>query len=765
MSNSQDFDRQLPALESDHVAGAANWQVQRTPYTSASSTLKTTPTGQLPEVGFNGQTLLKAFRRQWIPAIGLGFVLMMLVGALAWVLLPTAKYTAKATLLVSNVRPKVIFNTAEPVLEFATYQKTQVALITSRHVLNAVLRDPKVAQLQIVREQLDPLEWLEKDLKVEFPLNSTVLQLSIVGDYPTDLATIINIVTEQYMDKVVDQEVRDRRKRLDDLSVTYEKEQTRLKDLRTTLRQLTLDAGSSDKQTLIMKQQFDLETLAYAQRERIQLQSRIRLADIKVKMLEASRNNMTTGPVPVIADSGLPVQTDAVLQELAKQRNELQRKLDDLKRKIRRPNDPAVLKSTNDLATIKKAIQDRQTDLLSRGGAPVNMGGSAGPEPQSDLDTARQELAVLVQFDQALEQDIETRKGDVKQQNLTTQDVQTESEAIAMVAQTASSVGKEVEEMKLEMTAPPRVKVVNKADVPKLKDEAKRLKMCAGAAFGAFVCGLLGVSLWEYRTRRIYSTHEVVESLGLNLVGTLPALPTSTGRAVSRRGQDALDRWHSLMVESIDATRTMLMHVARVEGLRAVMITSALKGEGKTSLSSHLATSLARAGLRTLLVDSDLRNPSVHRLYDLPPEPGLCELLRGEISLEDAIVEVVGPSPLGTLSVLPAGRCDPQALSALAQDGMRNLLGTLKTRYDFVIVDSAPVLPVADTLLIGQQVDAVLFSILRDVSRVHHVHAAYDRLSRLGVRMLGAVINGESPSNYGSKYSYGYNYGSTIKAG
>ena len=136
-------------------------------------------------------------------------------------------------------------------------------------------------------------------------------------------------------------------------------------------------------------------------------------------------------------------------------------------------------------------------------------------------------------------------------------------------------------------------------------------------------------------------------------------------------------------------------------------------GEGKTSLASHLATSLARSGLRTLLIDADLRNPSTHRLFELTPDPGLSEVLRGEAALED----VVATTAIDELNVITAGKCDHQTLRILSQGGMGSLFARLKDQYDFVIVDSSPILPVADALIIAQQVDAVLFSVLTDVSR------------------------------------------------
>ena len=104
---------------------------------------------------------------------------------------------------------------------------------------------------------------------------------------------------------------------------------------------------------------------------------------------------------------------------------------------------------------------------------------------------------------------------------------------------------------------------------------------------------------------------------GRHLADPADPEPIAEERSLARRNES--DRyWQNLLLESIDATRTMLVHAARTGSHRVVMITSAVGGEGKTSLASHLATSLARSGLRTLLVDADLRSPSIHRLFDLP---------------------------------------------------------------------------------------------------------------------------------------------------
>jgi capsular exopolysaccharide synthesis family protein len=188
----------------------------------------------------------------------------------------------------------------------------------------------------------------------------------------------------------------------------------------------------------------------------------------------------------------------------------------------------------------------------------------------------------------------------------------------------------------------------------------------------------------------------------------------------------------------VDAIRTLLLHTAQTDALRVIMITSANGGEGKTSLASHLAASLARAWRKTLLVDGDLRNPGAHRLLDVQAEPGLSEVLRGEAELED----VVRPTPISRLWIVPAGQWDTHAIQALAQKDVRTLFDKLKKQYDFVILDSGPVLPVADSLSLAQHVDGVILSVLLDVSRAPAIHAATQRLAALGVRVLGSVVAG-----------------------
>jgi len=205
-------------------------------------------------------------------------------------------------------------------------------------------------------------------------------------------------------------------------------------------------------------------------------------------------------------------------------------------------------------------------------------------------------------------------------------------------------------------------------------------------------------------------------------------------------------------MESVDTIRTMLLHSSRANNTRVIMVTSAVGGEGKTSLSSQLAASLARAWKKTLLIDGDLRNPTAHQLFDVPQDPGFSEVLRGELSATEA----VRSTPLSRLWILPAGHWDSHAVQALAQDNVRTILEELKQQYDFIIFDSCPILPVADSLLLGQNVDGVLMTVMNDVSRSPAVHAAHQRLEGLGIKILGAVVIGTKNELGPLGYKYAY---------
>ena len=295
----------------------------------------------------------------------------------------------------------------------------------------------------------------------------------------------------------------------------------------------------------------------------------------------------------------------------------------------------------------------------------------------------------------------------------------------------------------------PRVLIQEDAVIAENYNLKQKMVMATGAAGVAMIGILLIISYLEWRNRRVDGVDQVVTELGMRVIGTIPAFPS---RASLRSGEASQNQnWRFILNESVNSTRTMLLHTAKTQQMQIILVTSAMQGEGKTSLSSQLATSMATAGLRTLILDCDLRNPSMQKLFDIPVAPGCSEILLQEIDIADA----VQPTSVPNLWIIPAGQCNHRVIAALAQGHpLEAMFNRLRGQFDIIVVDSCPILPVADTLLVAQHVDGVVFSILQDVSQLPKVQDASERMVHLNIPLLGAVVNGIKPDIQ----AYGYNY-------
>ena len=708
---------------------------------------------------FDILSLLRALRRRWALAILTGGILAGVVFGLAWFIVPSAKYTTTALLQVKQFLPVVIFPTHEREPEFRIFQKTQIAFLRGPAVLGAALRDPKVLELATYREQAenDQVEWLREQLRVNFSDNSEVLEIAMSGDRPADLQIIVNTVVEAYMRNVVEQERRNRVDRMEKLRKIWEGLQASLKMKRTSMKAAAGNVGSSDRDVLALNNQYMADNLNSARQRRMSLTEEIRRVEMSIRMSEAVQEE--AGDPKQVANSAKPTPASVIevlesapaMSTFKAEESALNTRLIRIRSTTRNPMSDSsfisVRRKLNQLQAERKAYADSEIPKIEA--RMMRAGGVAGTDGVR-LNQVKVQLKELKKY--LAEHESALLKMQEESSKLTgaTIDLTQEQEEIALATATAQKVGTEIESIEVELQAPDRVVVIANAYLPRKKDEIKRLRLIGSAAGGAFIVALFGVSFWEFRARRINSVEEVINNLGLNIVGALPAMPDRSRRKLSGPAAKLVeDRWQRLLVESVDAMRTLLLHAAKVESLQVVMVTSSTQGEGKTSLAGHLATSLARAGRNTLLVDCDIRRPTIHRLFDEPLDPGLCELLRGEITATDAIRQ----GPTAELSLVTAGRLDDLAQQILGQDRVREVFEEWKQQFEFIIIDTPPVLPVADSLFLSQHVDGVLFAILREVSRVPQVQAAYERLSRLGVRMLGAVVNGaQTDSFHGSHY-------------
>jgi capsular exopolysaccharide synthesis family protein len=274
-------------------------------------------------------------------------------------------------------------------------------------------------------------------------------------------------------------------------------------------------------------------------------------------------------------------------------------------------------------------------------------------------------------------------------------------------------------------------------------------------AVGLFLGLVLGIGLAFIRERlddSLRGRGDLEDLLGAPVLAVVPRVT----------GWKKKDDTHLISIEQPKASvaevyrtlRTSVLFASAQRGLKTLMVTSPTAGEGKTTTASNLAVVLSDAGKRVILVSSDLRKPRIHRFFGLSNEKGLSTVLAGEVKPWEAMAD----PGRGHLRVLTSGPVPAHPAELLQSEAMGELIEELREVADFVILDTAPVLLVADALAIAPLADGVLLVV--DAENTHRgaVIQAREQLEQVGAPMIGAVLNNFDPSKARSPY-YGY-YGS-----
>lgn len=274
------------------------------------------------------------------------------------------------------------------------------------------------------------------------------------------------------------------------------------------------------------------------------------------------------------------------------------------------------------------------------------------------------------------------------------------------------------------------IRVVDSAEVPTRPVLPQRQRDLSVATINGLVLALGLVFLFEYLDNRIKSPQELRAHLGLPFLGMIPAIDSS-GPTLLHNGVPPQ------FAEAIRGVRTNVLFSSADEGVRMIVVTSAGPGEGKSMFSSNLSVSLAQAGQRVLHIDADMRRPRVHEIFELSQEPGLSNLLVGDCKPSEA----VKITTVQNLCVLPAGMIPPNPAELLGSKRCTEYFATLSEHFDWVIIDSPPVLAVSDASILANSATGVLFVVGADQTSRRTAKAAVDQLHSVQAHVIGAVLN------------------------
>jgi polysaccharide biosynthesis transport protein len=212
-------------------------------------------------------------------------------------------------------------------------------------------------------------------------------------------------------------------------------------------------------------------------------------------------------------------------------------------------------------------------------------------------------------------------------------------------------------------------------------------------------------------------------------------------------------RPQSQMAESYRALRTSLLLSNLGSPPKVIMVTSALPQEGKTTTSINCGVVLAQKGVRVLLIDADLRRPSIHKTLGMGPRSGLSNVLTGSSTLEQTITR---SSILPNLYILPAGTPPPNPAELLASSNMRDVLAQLREQYDHIVVDTPPSLSVTDAVVLSPRADAVMLVIRSAQTTKQALRRARDILAQVNAKVVGVLLNAVDLSSPDYYYYYEY---------
>jgi non-specific protein-tyrosine kinase len=268
-----------------------------------------------------------------------------------------------------------------------------------------------------------------------------------------------------------------------------------------------------------------------------------------------------------------------------------------------------------------------------------------------------------------------------------------------------------------------------------------------GLALG-LVLGLALAFLAEFLDDKIKNAEDIAR-YGKGLT-TLTEIPTIARERNGRR-LVALDDPSSAAAEAYRSLRTSLRLIALRSPIGTLLVTSSMAGEGKTTTVANLGVTMARAGVRVVLVDLDLRRAQLGEMFGGDNEQGLMSVLVGEASVDDVMLEVPVAVGVPPLRVLPSGALPPNPSEVMSTGRLADVLATLRNDADLVLIDSPPIVPVTDAVVLSARVDTVLMIVKAGRTRRRHLSKSMDMLGRADAPMVGAVLN-----DAGRHVRYGY---------
>ncbi|MCI0699777.1 MAG: AAA family ATPase [Planctomycetia bacterium] len=688
--------------------------------------------------GLSPAKLLHAVRRRWLIAIPLALAMAVAVfyGAESQL---TPVYTARTMLHVSNAQPTLLYADLGGRTDHANYQRTQIATVKSRLVRQTVVRDLASLELATLRANPDPVAWLEKEIQADYTVAPEILRISLKGTNPDELLLVLNAIREAYMREILNKDHNERVARLGQLKELAAKHDTNVKLLRQKMAIKAEGLGARDVAALRVKYEQLTAQIHGLQTELLFYQAAIQRSEITTSSPDdppADPTTVETALEPVFLN-------DLVADRIRKNIARIETRIVGLRSLKGYENDEEYKQLVMELAREQSALAKRREVL--RGLVVDQVKATAKYRQTLETEALRRIAAGAKQYLPLLDAEIKRREGTAKELAGGIADLELLRSEMTQQEEQLRLVNSKIQALDVELQAPPRARVIEEAVIVETPRWDRPVKYAGAPAFGAFFVVLLFIAWLDVRRGRVDGTADIAAAR-IRVIGAVPTVQARVLPVFNPPEQAGARREYLRLTDAIDMARAVIAPVLMAEPGYTLVVASAAEGEGKTVLSGHLAVRFARSGRRTLLIDTDIRRPQIHRLFGLRRGPGFGELISGQATL----AEVATPGPVPGLDVISAGNCDAWTVAELLDQRFPDVIQAVKLEYDVVIIDTAPLLTAPESLAFSRAGDGVVLSVMRDVSRLPGVLASYERLLSVNACVLGAIVTGDAPAQYAS---------------
>lgn len=676
-----------------------------------------------------------------------------------WLFIPPT-YDATAIVRVSPVVSRIVFKTEDNgiVPLYRSYLNTQVSIIRSPNVLERVLDREDVRRTHWYQpdESVLPgnapsntVERLREVLSIRPRRNTELIDVSIVTEDASDAKVLVDAVVDEYrryLDESSKETSLHRFETLRNEQVSLQREIDGLVATKFNLSNRLGTTGSEELRLLFTTHLSSLEA------ERAALERQLALAQWEMGVRKSSvedEEKTADGKARAVSNEavqrfsedpewrGLSIKAEVIRHQLV------------LARQLYGEAHPRIKQLVSSVGHAERLLRQREAQLEMRWEEGPFQARSVSNSPvvvvsAVPIDRQARRLARQVEL---FGGEIDGQRRKVAEAGEIAKQIAQYDEEIRYKRELYDAVRSRIAQLELESNAPARISVAAHAVQPSKPSRDRRL-LLTGMSVGLALMAALGVGYIRISLdSKIRDPGEVRYAVHAPFLGQLPPLPPTANLMLDAS---------PLLMESVRMVRTALLERLDQNTSNVVLVTSASSRAGKTSFAVLLARSLAMLGRRTLLVEADLRRPSLAQRLSIASERGLAALLMGSTADESVIVQ----SSVGKLDILVAGEL-PEDFSAelLANGVLSRCLARWKGSYDFVLLDSPPVLPVADARILSSQADGTILVLRSSHCRRAEVAQACTDLTDAGGRLVGAVLVGVPIGSvygaYGDYQSYG----------